>query len=112
MKAKFEIYPEYKDSGVEWLDKIPQGWRNTLFKRCLSRNDGGIWNDNASSEGVLVLRSTEIDINGNWNIVNPARLLLARKEVDKYALQSGDLVVTKSSGSSNHINHITLHDKK
>lgn len=24
--AKYKAYPEYKDSGVEWLGVIPKGW--------------------------------------------------------------------------------------
>ena len=27
LTKKYETYPEYKDSGVEWLGKIPKGWR-------------------------------------------------------------------------------------
>jgi type I restriction enzyme S subunit len=26
LKKKYERYPEYKDSGVEWLGEIPRGW--------------------------------------------------------------------------------------
>ena len=26
VSARFKPYPEYKDSGVEWLGKIPEGW--------------------------------------------------------------------------------------
>jgi type I restriction enzyme S subunit len=25
-KAMFSKYPAYKDSGVEWLGEIPEGW--------------------------------------------------------------------------------------
>lgn len=25
-KKRYKAYPEYKDSGVEWLDEIPRGW--------------------------------------------------------------------------------------
>jgi type I restriction enzyme S subunit len=27
LTKKYETYPEYKDSGVEWLGKIPKGWK-------------------------------------------------------------------------------------
>ncbi len=26
MKTKFQKYPKYKDSGIEWLGEIPEGW--------------------------------------------------------------------------------------
>jgi len=28
---KYQSYPAYKDSGVEWLGKIPEGWRSLRF---------------------------------------------------------------------------------
>jgi len=30
---KFKKYPEYKDSGVEWLGKIPENWQKLMIKR-------------------------------------------------------------------------------
>ena len=32
MKGKYRAYPEYKDSGVEWLDDIPFHWRISKLK--------------------------------------------------------------------------------
>ena len=29
---KFERYPEYKDSGIEWIREIPEHWRVILNK--------------------------------------------------------------------------------
>ena len=26
MSARYQAYPEYKPSGVEWLGEIPTGW--------------------------------------------------------------------------------------
>jgi len=31
-KVKFQTYPAYKDSGVEWLGKIPEGWEVLKIK--------------------------------------------------------------------------------
>ncbi|WP_336277907.1 restriction endonuclease subunit S [Cronobacter dublinensis] len=30
--AKYKAYPEYKDSGVEWLEMVPEGWICTQIK--------------------------------------------------------------------------------
>ena len=27
MAGRYKAYPAYKDSGVEWLGEIPEGWR-------------------------------------------------------------------------------------
>src|SRR5439155_16466700 len=31
--CRFKPYPEYKDSGVEWLGEIPAGWEMLSLKR-------------------------------------------------------------------------------
>ena len=33
-------YPEYKDSGVEWIGKIPNGWNIVRMKNIMYPNDG------------------------------------------------------------------------
>lgn len=35
--AKYKAYPEYKDSGVEWLGKIPCHWKTISISRLFSR---------------------------------------------------------------------------
>ena len=36
VSARFKPYPEYKDSGVEWLGKIPEEWEVTRNKNIFS----------------------------------------------------------------------------
>ena len=33
---KFQPYPKYKDSGVEWLGEVPSGWKVKRLKFCAS----------------------------------------------------------------------------
>ncbi|HDC4684269.1 TPA: restriction endonuclease subunit S [Enterobacter cloacae] len=35
--AKYKAYPEYKDSGVEWLGEIPNHWKTVSISRLFSR---------------------------------------------------------------------------
>jgi type I restriction enzyme S subunit len=44
-------YPEYKDSGVEWLGQVPAHWEVNHLSRCLARIDQG-WSPRAA-EGDL-----------------------------------------------------------
>jgi len=37
---KWKVYPEYKDSGVEWLGEIPAGWELMRVKRIFSITNG------------------------------------------------------------------------
>ncbi len=72
---------------------------------CLLGNDGGVWGDEPDGgSDVLVLRSTEISQRGYWrNLESAALRKLDSRDVKKSILQSDDIVVTKASGSSDHI---------
>ncbi len=104
-------YPAYKDSGVEWLGKIPEHWEVKPFKGLLSRNDSGVWGKDTVDEGTIVLRSTEQTVEGRWLIEHPARRLLTTRERRRARLDVGDLVVTKSSGSDLHIGKTCIVDE-
>jgi type I restriction enzyme S subunit len=104
-------YPEYKESAIDWLGKTPNGWDVSRLKFNLSRNDGGVWGDDPDGiADTIVLRSTEQTVDGNWSIVDPARRKLSAGEVRASRLEEGDLLVTKSSGSSLHIGKTTIVD--
>ena len=102
-------YPKYKDSGVEWLGMVPEHWSVEPFKWQIERNDGGVWGDDPDGQDdIIVLRSTEQTVDGNWKIEDPAPRKLTKSEIDAALLVDGDLLVTKSSGSSLHIGKTTL----
>ena len=102
------LYPEYKPSGVEWLGDIPASWEAKRVRTVLSRNDSGVWGEDFDDEGVIVLRSTEQTVDGDWKIVEPARRRLSAREHAAALLREGDLVLTKSSGSSLHIGKTSI----
>lgn len=107
--GKYQPYPEYKDSGVEWLGLVPKHWDVCGFKRHILRNDGGVWGDEPSGvDDTMVLRSTEQTVDGRWIIEQPAFRQLSQSEKVSALLIENDLVITKSSGSANHIGKTTL----
>lgn len=101
---------EMKDSGIPWIGKIPKDWNIRPFKFLLSLNTGGIWGNEPTGKETdkMVLRSTEQTIDGQWNIINPERRDFTALKYKKYRILPGDLIVTKSSGSSLHIGKTTL----
>jgi type I restriction enzyme S subunit len=101
-------YPAYKDSGVDWLGEIPVHWDFVKLKYALSCNDSGVWGEDYSEEGTIVLRSTDMTIDGHWDIQNPARRVLSTSEYSSARLQAGDLLITKSSGSALHLGKTAL----
>ncbi|MCD5971562.1 restriction endonuclease subunit S domain-containing protein [Pseudomonas quasicaspiana] len=105
----FPAYPGYKDSEITWIGDVPISWEVKPFKWLLSNNDGGVWGDDPTGEGdTFVLRSTDQTVDGNWKLTDPAPRKLSAKEKASALLVEGDLVVTKSSGSSLHIGKTTL----
>lgn len=109
---RFRRYPDYKDSGVEWLDEIPAHWGVKPVKAALVRNNSGVWGDDFDDDGTIVLRSTEQTVEGHWRIREPARRRLSAREAAAAKLSVGDLVVTKSSGSAHHIGKTSVVDAR
>ena len=97
-----------KPSGIPWLGDIPQHWEVRRLKNVLARNDGGVWGTEFDDNGTIVLRSTEQAVDGEWRIRNPARIRLADAAQSATLLLEGDLLITKSSGSSDHIGKTSL----
>jgi type I restriction enzyme S subunit len=98
-----------KASGVEWLGGVPEHWGVEPFKHQIERNDGGVWGDDPDGiSDTIVLRSTEQTSDGRWQIDDPAPRKLTEAEISGSLLVEGDLLLTKSSGSSLHIGKTTL----
>ena len=52
-----------KDSGIEWIGEIPEGWEVHRMKSCISQRDGGAWGDEATGEtdDCICLRIADFD---------------------------------------------------
>lgn len=101
-----------KDSGVTWIGEIPEDWDVSQFKYLIVANDGGVWgNDPFNDENdKIVIRSTEQTIDGKWCIENPAKRSLVNENLAEAKIIENDLLMTKSSGSSEHIGKTTIAD--
>lgn len=91
-----------------WLDQLPTGWCPVRLKWLVTRNEGGVWGEDTNGDGTVVLRSTEVNADGSWKIDDPARRRLTEREKGNSRLVAGDLVVTKSSGSPEHLGKTAL----
>lgn len=84
-------------------------WISKPLKYSLVRNDSGVWGDDASGDDdTVVLRSTDITLNGDWRVEEPAKRRLTAQERIQSLLSPGDLVVVKSSGSPAHLGKTAL----
>ncbi len=102
---------KYQDANTinRWINDIPGHWKLKRLKNETLRNDGGVWgNEPDGIDDTVVLRSTEQSADGSWKIEFPAYRKLTSAEKSKSTLLSGDLLVTKSSGSELHIGKTSL----
>jgi type I restriction enzyme, S subunit len=79
-------------------------WGPGPLRHWLAINDSGVWGEDPTGKGdVPVIRSTEIRLDGSWDLSEVATRSLASAEVQSKRLLQGDLVVVKSSGSPEHL---------
>ena len=96
-ERKYEPYPEYKDSGVEWLGEIPAHWEVKKLKHLCSRSAiyGANEATNSYSEtGIRFLRTSDIDDNGD--LLDDSPVYIDPIAVQDYRLIIGDLLVSRS----------------
>ena len=105
LDKKHQKYARYTQTDIDWIGDIPDGWEAKKLKFDIVRNDGGVWGEDPIDDisGTIVLRSTEQEIDGTLYIENPAKRILSKTEIEKSILKKWDLLITKSSGSPNHI---------
>lgn len=100
LAGKYKPYPQYKDSGVEWLGVIPTHWSLHALKRTVSGCSNGIWGDEPNGEDdLIVLRVADLD--RNKLTVSEDKLTyrsISEKERKTRLLKKGDLLIEKSGG--------------
>lgn len=86
------------------FSSLPRDWTARPLKAVLERNDSGVWGEDPTGAGdTIVIRSTEIAMDGTWSIDEAATRSLTPLEVRAGLLQEDDIVVVTSSGSDQHI---------
>ena len=98
--SKYERYPKYKDSGVEWLGKVPGYWQMSKLKydSYIKARVGwhGLTSDELFEDGdaYAVTGSDFLGNSVNWK--DCRKCTLERYKQDKFIqLQDDDLLVTK-----------------
>jgi type I restriction enzyme S subunit len=94
---------EMKDSGVEWIGKIPKHWTVLPLKRLFVQYFGGSWGDDPKEDQledlVRVIRVTEFDMSTLRvkTYIPTVRSLSLGVESEKL-VRRGDLIIEKSGG--------------
>lgn len=89
---------EMKDSGVEWIGKIPAHWNIAAIKHCGQYTNGLTYSpQDLVADGTPVLRSTNVQ-NGQLDIND---LVFVRSEVAVDSmLKAGDVLICSRNGSA------------
>jgi type I restriction enzyme S subunit len=100
-RRRFCPYPEYKNSGVEWLGKIPAHWEVRRLKIIASVQLSNV--DKKSVEGQESVKLCNyVDVYYNDFISSDMDFMPATatpEQVRRFSLQAGDVLITKDSES-------------
>jgi type I restriction enzyme S subunit len=107
LTKKYEKYPEYKDSGAEWLGKIPKDWDVKMVKHVAEIIPSNI--DKLTKEGETTVRLCNYtDVYNNEKIGSKivTSLMVAsasERQIQKLTLQKDDVIITKDSETPDDI---------
>ena len=114
MTGRYKAYPEYKESGVEWLGKVPQDWSIHSLKRSVDGVTNGIWGSEPDNESDLIVLRVA-DFNRNQLNISDDKLTfrsIAPKDRASRLLKKGDLLIEKSGGGDKTlVGCVVLFDK-
>ena len=110
----FARYPEYKDSGVEWLGMVPSHWDIDRLKRSIVSAKNGIWGDEAQQDeyDIPCVRVADFDRQGlRVELDEPTIRNVIEKERVGRVLNQGDLLLEKSGGGETQpVGCVVLYD--
>lgn len=98
--GKYKPYPEYKDSGVEWLGDVPTHWAVRKLKYLIRNalkygaNASGV---DYSVELPRYIRITDFDESGRLN--EDSKLSLSIDNCNEYEVSDGDLLFARSGAT-------------
>ncbi|MBA2780073.1 restriction endonuclease subunit S [Halomonas kenyensis] len=94
----FPRYPEYKDSGVEWLGEVPVHWVVGPL-RWYATIQGGVakgksYSDDTPTVDLPYLRVANVQ-DGHVDLSSVNTVTVALSEVERYRLQPGDVLMNE-----------------
>ncbi len=92
--SRFRSYPEYKDSGVEWLGEIPAHWEVAALRYRYEQSLGKMLDTKRITGDHLIPYLRNVDV--QWDHINCLDLPsmdIRPHEIERYTVRPGDLLV-------------------
>lgn len=103
--GKYKRYEKYKDSGIEWIGEVPEGWEVNRLKYLAKIRPSNV-DKKINEEEVSVLLCNYVDVYKNDFITETLEYMKAtatKEEIEKFRLYKYDVIVTKDSETPNDI---------
>jgi type I restriction enzyme S subunit len=103
--ANLKSYPKYKNSGIEWIKKIPEHWNVNKLK-FLSNVQVSNVDKKSVDEEIPVLLCNYVDVYYNDKITSEIDFMKATakdEQIKRFMLRKDDVLITKDSESPNDI---------
>ena len=100
-----EAYPEYKESGVEWVGRIPRHWNVRRVRTVAEMRVSNV--DKHTKEGESPVRLCNYVDVYHHDHIHPGMTLMkasaTQEEIQRFRLERGDVLITKDSEVWNDI---------
>jgi type I restriction enzyme S subunit len=112
--CRWKTYPDYKDSGVEWLGEIPAHWDVNKFKRVAFYQEGpGLRNWQFTDNGIRVICVTNITENG-IDFSRYSKFISFDEYIQTYkhfTVEKGDILLSSSGNSWGKVAEYSVDEK-
>lgn len=103
---KYPAYPDYKDSTIPWLPKVPTNWEVHRLKWAVTSCDNGVWGEepDGGADDVACIRVADFDRVGFS--VSADNLTMRSIDASQRAsrqVRKGDLLIEKSGGGEKQL---------
>lgn len=98
--AGYQSYPEYKESGVEWLGEVPKHWESAPLRHFLTEplSNGLFKKREHWGDGTKIVNVFDVYTKGDVvNETSLERVTCDDSELEKYTVKHGDFVFVRSS---------------
>ncbi len=97
----FSAYPEYSESSVPWLGRVPSHWSVHRLKHSVATCKNGIWGDDPQGDDNDIACVRVADFNREKLVAAPENPTIRNVDASDLRfrrLQKGDLLLEKSGG--------------